>query len=193
MNETALLYALSTLAQTCAALVAFIGALALYRLQYLGGSVRDAYLNVRGLLASTTRAEHKYELLRLLPDGKVRELAQRVIARPETPQEGQIQETLREELEQPELLGRQMRRTQRLLILFGGWNLGAILIALLGFNFLRFLKDRWGFALVLGVVATLAVLVTGLMILELLGSLPRWLDRFWLSRLRCWLEREYEK
>jgi len=33
MGKTTLLYALSTLAQTCATLVAFIGALGLYRLQ----------------------------------------------------------------------------------------------------------------------------------------------------------------
>lgn len=35
MSETVLLYALSTLAQTCAALAAFIGAIGLYRLQSL--------------------------------------------------------------------------------------------------------------------------------------------------------------
>jgi hypothetical protein len=35
MTETVLLYALSTLAQTCAALAAFVGALGLYRLQIL--------------------------------------------------------------------------------------------------------------------------------------------------------------
>lgn len=35
MSETTLLYTLSTLAQTCAALAAFVGAVGLFRLQIL--------------------------------------------------------------------------------------------------------------------------------------------------------------
>jgi len=41
MSETTLLYLLSTLAQTCAALAAFVGAIGLYRLQSLRDRRRD--------------------------------------------------------------------------------------------------------------------------------------------------------
>src|SRR5438105_4828889 len=49
--ENAVLYALSTAAQTCAALAALVGALALYRLQSMRDANHANELRMRGLLA----------------------------------------------------------------------------------------------------------------------------------------------
>jgi len=46
MDKDTILYALSTLAQTCAALAAFIGAIGLYRLQSLKQRRSDIYNNI---------------------------------------------------------------------------------------------------------------------------------------------------
>jgi hypothetical protein len=55
-EKTILLYALSTLAQTCAALAAFVGAVGLYRLQSLRGRqhdlLRQISTGVRGTAAN---------------------------------------------------------------------------------------------------------------------------------------------
>ena len=192
LGRDVLLYALSTLAQTCAALVAFIGALGLYRLQSIRGNIHEMYRNLRGLLASVGKAEWRPEVLAILPDRKVREIANQVIAHPENPQQEQIQDSLREEVGRRETLGRDLRRTQRLVIVFGGLNLMAILISLLGFNFLSYLEESLLFSVLYGILAFLVVLVVVAMVFELTGSLP--------DKLTChkagqvfleWLQREY--
>ena len=43
MTETTILYALSTIAQTCAALSAFVGAVGIYRLQSLRDQTQPRY------------------------------------------------------------------------------------------------------------------------------------------------------
>lgn len=192
MGKTTLLYALSTLAQTCATLVAFIGALGLYRLQSLSGRANDTHRNLRGLLASVGKFEWKPEVLSLLPDHRVREIANNVIAHPESPHEEQIQESLSEELGRREALGRDVRRTQRLLIFFGGWNLIVILLALVGFDFVAGLASCWLASLGLWVTAGVTVFTTGLMTLEVLGSLSDWMRYFRLERLLTCLERPYD-
>jgi hypothetical protein len=50
VNENAVLYALSTLAQTCAALAAFVGAIGLFLLQSLREQQRVAERALRGSL-----------------------------------------------------------------------------------------------------------------------------------------------
>ena len=45
MGETTVLYALTTLAQSCAALAAFVGALGVFRIQMLRDQKRDAERN----------------------------------------------------------------------------------------------------------------------------------------------------
>ncbi len=194
MSETTLLYALSTLAQTCAALVAFVGALGLYRLQTLEARRKEAEQALRGLLVAIGNLP---EVLSLWPAVRVITDAKAVVAG--TYQGDQIASIkipkermhFQEEVERWECVGPDQRRTGRLLILFGGWNLGAILLALLGFNFLAYIKDRSWASWILGFAGGGSVLVTGFMILELLGSFPYHLDRMRLSRLRRWLEREY--
>ena len=194
MSETTLLYALSTLAQTCAALVAFVGALGLYRLQSLEERRKEAEQALRGLFVAIGNVP---EVLHLWPAVRVITDAKAVVsgtyqgdqfASIKIPKERMH---FQEEVERWDRVGPDLRRTGRLLILFGGWNLGAILVSLLGFNFLPHLKDRSWASWILGIVATGAVLVTGMMILEILGSFPSHLDGIGLGRLCRWLEREY--
>lgn len=57
VSEIVLLYALSTLAQTCAALAAFDGALGLYRLQSLVSKHQDVERGLRGWKGLVTNEE----------------------------------------------------------------------------------------------------------------------------------------
>ena len=192
MNETTLLYALSTLAQTCAALVAFVGALGLYRLKSLDERRQDSEREFRSIYASQ-QGNPGWGQMVTTSDliGMMRSHVRR-FRDGQDPRLGEYRaQQIEKHLGQWESVGPDQRRTGRLLILFGGWNLGAILLALLGFNFLPYLKDRWWASWTLGTTATGAVLVTGFMILELLGSFPDWMDRLGLARLRTWLERDY--
>lgn len=193
MGETTLLYALSTLAQTCAALVALVGALGLYRLKSLEERGQEAERNLRGVLSFRESSPHS--MSQILATSQIIERARTLVRRYREARDPGIGEDITKQLEDHlrrwDSVGPDQRRTGRLLILFGGWNLGAILLALLGFNFLPYLKDRWWASWILGVTATGAVLVTGLMILELLGAFPFHLDRAGLRRVRIWLERKY--
>lgn len=191
MSTETLRYALSTLAQTCATLVALIGALGLYRLQSLSGKVHDTHRNLRGYLASVGKFEWKPEVLSLLPDRRVREISRNAIAHPENPQQEKIQEALSEELEQRQALGRDTRRTQRLLIFFGGWNLIVILFSLVGFDFVADLSGCWFTSLALWLSAGGTVFSIMFMTLEVVGSLPDWMTYLRLDRVLRWLERRY--
>jgi len=55
--QTIILYALSTLAQTCAALAAFVGAVGLFRLQSLRDQRRDARRELQVLAGRLTGRE----------------------------------------------------------------------------------------------------------------------------------------
>src|SRR5437867_10341058 len=54
MDSTTVLYALSTIAQTCAALAAFVGAVGIYGLQLLQVKQDTIERNVRGLAAQAS-------------------------------------------------------------------------------------------------------------------------------------------
>jgi len=56
-QETTLLYILTTLAQTCAALAAFVGAVGLFRLQTLRDQHARAERDLRGLIERATGRE----------------------------------------------------------------------------------------------------------------------------------------
>jgi len=75
MSENALLYALSTLAQTCAALLAFIGALALYRLQQLRNACEESIRTLRGLFVAIGRVP---EVIAMWPRARILDDAQAV-------------------------------------------------------------------------------------------------------------------
>ena len=65
MERDAVLYALSTLAQTCAALAAFVSALALYKLQSLGAEQARNDHNIRGILAGPVLSQNQVPILPL--------------------------------------------------------------------------------------------------------------------------------
>lgn len=193
LDKNTILYALSTLAQTCAALLAFIGALGLYRLQSLSGSTQEMYRNLRGLLASVGKAEWKPDVLSLLPDRRVREIANNAVASPEGLGQERIRDALVRELDRRKVLGGAIRRTQRLLLLFGGWNLLAIAVAILGFDFVSTLAGCRLVSLGLWASALGTALFTGMMISEVTGSLPRYLNRRGLRWFLKYLEHEYRR
>jgi hypothetical protein len=191
VDKTTLLYALSTLAQTCAALLAFIGALGLYRLQSLNGKRQDSERNLRGLLASVGKDEWKPNLMALLPAPKVKAIARGVVAKPDGPKQQEVQEPLRLELQRLKVIGPDERRTLRLLIYFGLLNLLSICFGLLGFNLVRRFELSSAFSVSFGVLALLLFLSTLSMILELTGSLPGKLVALRLTWFRRRLERKY--
>ena len=68
MTETTLLYALSTLAQTCAALAAFVGAVGLFRLQLVREALSSAQRNLRATAADAGIVARGLEFFQPLRD-----------------------------------------------------------------------------------------------------------------------------
>jgi len=139
MERDAVLYALSTLAQTCAALAAFVGAVGLYRLQVLRDRRRTTENEMRGLAAlAGLGVDHRVVSLR------------RIIAVVED-----VRRTRAEQVEAAELLRAfeawqaippVLRRSQWALIVFEGWNLLVIGASLVGFNYIPLLvSSPWTF------------------------------------------------
>jgi len=81
------------------------------------------------------------------------------------------------------------RRSNRLLILFGGWNLGVIVLSLGGFTVVPGLMGQlWASALLWGLAVGTPV-TTGAMLLEANDSLSKWLATIRLALVVRWLER----
>lgn len=190
MSKDTLLYALSTVAQSSAALVAFLGALVLFRMQSLAARREDFFRNVRGLIAKTGKAEWKPEVVALLPNRKIRYIAKAIVDAPETDAQREVQKRIQEEYDRLEGLGRDQRRTERLLICFGGLNLGIVLVAVIGFDFVWLLTGCWWSSIGLWGAGVAIFISTMGMIFELTGSLGRKLDRIGLRSVRKLLERE---
>jgi hypothetical protein len=112
--ETTVLYALSTLAQTCAALTAFVGAVGLYRLQ----SLRDRH---RDLL------HHILDSLGHRPAQEVDVLAS---ARKQAPRFPFLVPLVQE----IDAIPRGLERGRWSLMVFEAWNLAVIGASLVGFN-----------------------------------------------------------
>src|SRR5262252_8280144 len=77
MDDQVVLYALSTLAQTCAALAAFVGAIGLFRLQSLRDGERDADQILRTAIAGTGISE---PMAFSMPRAEVIRHAERILA-----------------------------------------------------------------------------------------------------------------
>jgi len=173
VSETTLLYALSTLAQTCAALVAFVGALGLYRLQSLTYRGQEAERNLRGVAA---RASQNPGWIKSLPTKELIQQAESWIAGVHPGLDPGSVEDIRKQyeegLKQWKSVGPGQRRTGRSLVLFVGWNLLVIFLALIGFNFVNTLKDSSLASFGLWILAGGAVLVTVLMMVDMLRSTP---------------------
>jgi len=178
MREQAVLYALSTIAQTCAALVAFIGALGLYRIQTVRAEqALHRATTMRGLVARYRI--NPGEDAALLPTNEVCDRMQDVISHPRTSAETDEQSRFQAELDKENSYDQDFLRGARMLTYFGGLNLLVILLSLGGFSAVPLLACWWRtFIGLLWAVTLLTVLTSLLMLLEMRDSLA--------LRLRPW-------
>lgn len=163
MDATTILYAMSTLAQTCAALAAFVGAIGLYRLQMLKERRAETERTIRRLLMPR---HVSLDWAFALPEEEVVGRARRVVEandqadRPFIPR-------LQELLSQWDAFPRQYQRRSRSLVIFVGWNLLAIFLSLVGFTFVPNLVTNPLASFGLWALSVGTVVVTGLTIFGL--------------------------
>lgn len=158
----AVLYALSTLVQTCAALAALVGALALYKLQ----AMREAHAGneraIRAILtaivgAAASSANSPFNA----PLGEVLRMARAQVAAPKRLQP-QLIEGLQAALTEWDAFDARYALALKWLVGFEAWNLAAILAALIGFAGVPWLAAHWvAFVSVLIVGSLTTVAVTG--------------------------------
>lgn len=147
------LYALSTIAQTCAALAALVGALALYRMQ----TMRDDH------------ATNEQRLRDLITPGLGRTAALDEVLRSARAQAGDrsglsagLVARLRMAMAEWDAFGPRYERAVRTFTVFEAWNLTVILASLLGFGCASWLASRWTvFTVGLIVCSIGTVVVTG--------------------------------
>jgi len=152
MERDAVLYALSTLAQTCAALAAFVGAVGLFRLQVLRASLDTTERNLRGLASQAHLVSR--DVAALLPVG---EIANNVTNA--DPKQGGFVAAARRALDDWRAFPRTIQRSRNGLMVFETWNLLVIGVSLVGFNYVPLLvSSPWTFwALWAAAVGTVGV------------------------------------
>ena len=166
MDPTSILYALSTLAQTCAALAAFVGAVGLYRLQILRDQDGRAEFEYRARIQQVTGHDTHPR-----PIKRVRELAADI---PETDVEHRRYVAEADAAWQG--VAPRIQCTIDTLVVFELWILFVILASLGGLAHVPALTGwRWS-PVALWTVAIMTVVVTG-------GALFVWLE-VW-QRLRA--------
>ena len=148
------LYALSTVAQTGAALAALVGALALYKLQ----AMRAAHERTERIIQELVDAH--------LPFGRPAPVYEKMRIAREHVQRGGLPEAALEKcrtaLAEWCQFDSRYKRAVRSLLIFEAWNLLAILVALSGFVCASWLAFHWMlFAILLIVCSIMTVAVTG--------------------------------
>jgi len=133
---TVVLYTLSTLAQTCAALAAFVGAVGLYKLQSLRDHHAGNEQTLRGLYATATGDSQK--AARLTLDEILREAEVWATGPPGTPPA--LAENFRKALAERKSFPSRQGQAVKALLLFEGWHLLVIGAALIGFNYVGSLE-----------------------------------------------------
>lgn len=128
MSETVLLYALSTLAQTCAALAAFVGAVGIFRLQTLRAQRGEAEREFRAL---SGRIIHRDVLLT-----PINEFLQGIdrLRQERGERDPNVQAAVKA-CERWQAVVPRIRSSRRALVVFEVWNLSVIAAALIGFNY----------------------------------------------------------
>lgn len=161
MTETTVLYALSTLAQTCAALAAFVGAVGIFRLQVLREQRRETERELRGLAAQAGAASVDWVMIfpidRILHDISVKLAAQRPAPGSEL---SDRLEALEQGLDRWQSFSPRLSSSRWVLFFFEGWNLFVIGVALVGFNYVPALASWPGTRCVLWLVALGTVVLT---------------------------------
>jgi hypothetical protein len=130
-EATILLYALSTLAQTCAALAAFVGAVGLYKLQSLRATHGGHEHTIRGLLGGTLLSRGE---VHAIPLAEIIRVARINVVGP-SPVAAAVVESIRQALVQWDGFADDYRSATRALIVFEAWNLLVIGASLVGFNY----------------------------------------------------------
>jgi hypothetical protein len=162
VTENAVLYALSTLAQTCAALAALVGAVGLYRLGLLGEQQRTAEVALRVFGSRTGLQERD-----VVPIQEVIGYVGRSRARanePENLQNAGYQAAVRaseDALVRWNAFGPRSHRSRWALIAFEAWNLLLIGASVAGFNYIPCLMSWPGTFWSLWAAAVGTVVVTG--------------------------------
>jgi hypothetical protein len=162
LNENAVLYALSTLAQTCAALAAFVGAVGLFRLQSLREGQQRAEDTLRDAIATDiTRAK-----AHSIPRAEVIQRAERIVTNQVTGVGAGVPETVEQAVAAWTRFGQPIRRVSATFIVFEAWNLAVILVSLGSFAHVRALIFRswtmpaaWIIAIVTAVISGVSVFV----------------------------------
>lgn len=154
--QTTVLYALSTLAQTCGALAAFVGAVGLFRLQSLRDQRRDAQRELQVLAGRLTGRETNR-----IPMGEVLGIVEAA------PKDAGRKKDDPNVLAAIELHGEWMaamprlRHSSRALMAFEAWNLLIIGAALVGFNYVPALAASAATTCGIWIAAVGTVAVTG--------------------------------
>jgi hypothetical protein len=152
--ETTVLYILSTLAQTCAALAAFVGAVGLFRLQVLRERHAGLERDMRGWGEWLTGQEcHRLPLADVLTRIEKAEKSP-------SPDRAQYVKPLQDARRRWEAFPARLTASRLALVVFVAWNLLVIGVSLVGFNYVPALASPrmtfWG----LGVTAAGTVAVT---------------------------------
>lgn len=182
MNEQAVLYALSTLAQTCAALAALVGALGLYRAQSARTEQAQADANLRHTLVTSgglDRAAGEH-----FPIANIVSRSREVLA------DNPDNYALGTALAQLSRYDPSVRRSSRLIVIVGAWDTGAAFLSLIGFTVVPYLTSRWWTPAILSLLAVGTAVTTVAMLFEANGSLVKWLHKMKLQRLVVRLERK---
>lgn len=151
------LYTLSTIAQTCAALAALVGALALYKLQAMRERHADEETNIRGLVRPFSTEAAMLETSELITR------ATRISEAAHSSDSDRFRAKLLAAAV-AEFKGFASRHGHALkrLIAFEAWNLFAIFAALIGFSFASWLASHWAvFVIALVILSVGTVGVTG--------------------------------
>jgi hypothetical protein len=152
--QTTVLYALSTLAQTCAALAAFVGAIGLYHLQVLREQHQEVERDLRGVAAHP--AVLGPEVAARLPFDEIFENVLQA-----STGTGGINRLARDTLVRWQADRPLLQRSQRALVVFEAWNLLVIGVALVGFNYVPALASSPTMFWAIWAAAVGTVVVTG--------------------------------
>jgi hypothetical protein len=162
MERDAVLYALSTLAQTCAALAAFVGAVGIYRLGQLAGQQKEAEAELRVFCDRIGLRD--YSVVPIREVIAYVESQRRRAVEPENLENTAYQANVKaaeDALKRWTAFPTRSRQSRRALLLFEVWNSVVIGASLVGFNYIPLLVlAAWTFcALWAATLGTVAVTV----------------------------------
>ena len=169
MNDpTTVLYVLTTLAQSCAALAAFVGAVGVFRLQLLRDGQNEAERNLRSMAAGMRMATP--ETAPWLPIEQLTQDFEKERGKASTNASSLVAVRA---IDAWRAFVPFQDRTRRALLVLEAWNLGVIGVSLIGFNYVPMLARAPWFSYALLTVATGTVLI------------PLWCVWVWTKRVEA--------